>query len=220
MRCWRIGYCVCKDEGRLRYAWRNAILKRVKQAFPKGQRKEKLKDGFIFLFLEGASSAGVRFPDCDTILVVHICLQYLNPYEPTFQAMVLKDVSGDELVLEASGTWTDEWGLVELINLNFVWHAKFAELLCRKRPIVRLEPGRVRAKILTDPEDHCMPLWDPSKKRRGGSRGRGFGRGRGGKGSLGEHVPIADVPSGANSSESSEGGDDEVSSSERITLID
>lgn len=93
--CLSAGRCLCCPEGKLLRAFRNSCLKAMKEAFPPGTpQRKRLQDGFVVLRLTGKPEDAdldafidMDEPVADTWL--HIGIQYLSPFRPTFMEVEL-----------------------------------------------------------------------------------------------------------------------------------
>ncbi|CAK0879157.1 unnamed protein product [Prorocentrum cordatum] len=103
MRCWKFGRCICNGEGKKLYSIRKALLRVMKKAFPrKSTQFPLLVNGSIFAAIFPPLPADLvelgaerDWLETDELLVVHVGVQYLKPYRPTYHKMRLERVRDD-----------------------------------------------------------------------------------------------------------------------------
>lgn len=92
--CFAAGRCVCRGQGADLRRFRNECLRAMKAAFPKdGPDRKCLLEGFVVLRLTGRPrddnlDALVELDDPVKETWLHVGLQYLSPYRPTFHEVL------------------------------------------------------------------------------------------------------------------------------------
>jgi hypothetical protein len=99
--CEVAGMCVHQGDGLKLYMFRNIVLATLKKVFPpKTKLREQLVDGFVIITFHasvlGHTDVGA-LPAHDQFVALHIGMQYLSPYRPTFQELFLETTATPEL---------------------------------------------------------------------------------------------------------------------------
>lgn len=103
--CRSVGRCVCSAEGQQIKRFKNSLLRCMKKVCPTGsEERAKLVQGFVVVHLIGRPAEG----DDEAYLAsespvkgawLHIGLQYLSPYRPTYMALQpVRDACGQEIL--------------------------------------------------------------------------------------------------------------------------
>ena len=93
-RCWHAGMCLCSEEGKKLFRFKNTLLNFIKIAAYDEYSKSSVVDGDWFIALNGADSLDdAPMYDDGTVykhaeFVWHIASLSLNPFVPTFQRML------------------------------------------------------------------------------------------------------------------------------------
>lgn len=86
--CRSVGFCICSEQGKVRFRLRNAILLRVRQACPpKSAMRCLLVDGFLALRFVAPVDDGHVGPD-GAEFWFHLGLSLLNPWKVSLHKMV------------------------------------------------------------------------------------------------------------------------------------
>lgn len=114
--CELAGMCVHKGSGLRLYMFRNVVLSQLKAIFPpKTSLRQQLLDGFIIVMFHasvlGHTDIGA-LPPSDQTVCLHIGMQYLSPYRPTFHKVYVDDDATAEL-----GTLQRVWFKVNICLL-------------------------------------------------------------------------------------------------------
>ena len=91
--CLAAGTCLCTDEGKRLFKFRNSVLRNMKNNFPaKSDVRQQLYDGDVILRLDTKPmdddyEAIANMDDPFQEFYLHIGLMSLNPYKPTFHLL-------------------------------------------------------------------------------------------------------------------------------------
>ena len=198
--CSQHGLCLCTGIGRQVFALRNAFLKAQKACLQRADvtRKGLLMDGFVVAQLikgpsvetKPKSSWGSRIGQVPghgleagamqtreqfqtDVVWVHIGLQYLKPYRPTFQVLeVHQELPAQRTQLQQTGFFCTDTELFYHIPLDHQWSVHFHTMVSTVAPLGSLEPRFCVVERLT-PEP--VPLATSRKRgprgpRRGSAR--------------------------------------------------
>ena len=198
-KCCLNGICLCRGKELKCFAVKNTMLRLLKAVFQRKDKEAlaELQDGHIVARLkrselptvakqsswarsraakEGAghasSAAEAEVPLLDQKIVwLHVALQYLKPYRPTFQLLQeVEEQPAGQCELAQTGEFLAEAELWANLDLSKHWTVQFFRIMSSLAPVSPLQPGRCLV-VQRSAAEHV--LWNGKlRQRRGGSKKR------------------------------------------------
>ena len=197
--CLKYGMCVHQGKGRLAFMLRNAFLRYLKARLPRQdlEVKQQLLTGRFCISLHRAEAveravsswaelveeeaaeeqdhrpaAGPAASDCSNVDVIHLhlALQYLKPYRPTFQRLeFVGQEAFNRVRLRQTGVFLGELEFWRALGSSRPWSASVSRTLETKAPVAVLAPADCIVEQL-DTEPSTFWRGPPRPRRRRAQR--------------------------------------------------
>ena len=173
--CLRYGQCCCSFRGKESFHFKNQLLASIKARVSRTheEQKQALMEGFLVLRLRQTEELPPRgqgwrelvqeeldpssAPTAPRVLIpedglwLHIALQYLSPYRPTFH--VLRRIGGPELPecwLEQTGEVLSDMELASRVDLQYKYSFEIHKLISTAAPVTTLQPSRCLVRLFVE----------------------------------------------------------------------
>ena len=181
--CCGLGVCVCEGHNKLAYHCMVRLVKALKRLAPRGdeQARGELTQGFVCLKLQMRRqiqsrtgwSALAEDPDesehmhtaeAEPSKWIHIGLQYLKPYRPTFQVLELLDQPAPAKArLQQSGVFKTAFQLARDLDLTQSWSVEKWVVISTGAPVVQLD---ARHCLVSQRPQEAEVFWPPPPRKR------------------------------------------------------
>lgn len=142
--CVDAGFCLCDASGRVVHFFGSRLLGTLKAACPPDSGNRALLVGCcIGLMLIGvpvpeagsaSSEVGVHTTS-EAIAFVHVSLQYLSPFRPTFQRMSVERISEQSVQCRARPEWVTFWDFMREFDTQRQWTMRILSLSDTFEPV-------------------------------------------------------------------------------------
>lgn len=155
--CEVAGICVCSGQGR---ALRHMVMKLLELTkvlvLADGVLRDALMSCHIGYLVEGrpavvgapAAAGQADAPDgpqdaCLTRVFVHVAMQYLKPYRPTFAGMDIKALENGTALCTATGDFHTLYTMAQMLDLDAEWSLRVFRLRSTAEPLAVFTPGEM-----------------------------------------------------------------------------
>ena len=170
--CWQIGVCVCSEQGQQLYRLKQRFINVIKAQFPASgeHRHSLLKASRVFILLRGCvvEEASKESPQFTIELLLHVGIQYLTPFRPTFREVVASgDVNAAAVPIIGTNNYSTIWPTLEKLSLDLAWFARFYMIRETAMPSGSFQPAKATILPLL-PGDVGKQFWPPTRSTRRG----------------------------------------------------
>ena len=180
-KCYDAGFCFCTPRGRAVGQFRAALLQSLKVLCPRSHQANRrlLQEGFVIFSLQApdrvleeptawdtSDDEPATDPEQKYTMTgkrwYHIGLQYLKPYRPTLQELLVEsEEPSGRIWLRQSGKYHGDLEALDQLSMEVSWQLQFWKLLSTTMPLAVVDPKLALVEQLSQAEQ----VW-PRRRRR------------------------------------------------------
>ncbi len=182
-RCWRVGVCLCCENGTELRSLRNSVLRVLKANHICHADRAERKEGNVRVYLHGAHPPALDAGPSGSDGPVQPSREIASA-DPALKSVTIFGIDDGVHTLQRSCAWECDCKSLSFLDRRYTWPVSFLSLLQCNRPLACLLPSEVLVAARDGGAEPafwaCPPQTRAPRARRGrGADGRGRGNGNG-----------------------------------------